>query len=117
MRPTSSRPLGISQGARSEACGNRGRYHAAVPVAVIAEKHQAQQLQSPGGYLRGLVARDRSGRLNLDHSLFALRDRADRLRASQNVSRGCARAPVRRREIERSTNRVVGLSARKQEIG
>ena len=83
-------PLGISQGAWSEACGNRGRYHAAVLVAVIAEKHQAQQLLSPGAYLRALVARDRTGRLNLDHSLFALRDRADRLHASQNASRGFA---------------------------
>jgi len=83
-------PLGISQGAWSEACSNRGRYHAAVLVAVIAEKHQAQQLRSPGAYLRGLVARDRTGRLNLDHSLFALRDRADRLHASQNASRGFA---------------------------
>jgi len=83
-------PLGISQGAWSEACGNRGRYHAAVLVAVIAEKHHAQQLWSPGGYLRGLVARDRTGRLNLDHSLFALRDRADRLRAAETISRGFA---------------------------
>jgi len=83
-------PLGISQDAWSDACGNRGRYHAAVLVAVIAEKHQAQQLRSPGGYLRGLVARDRSGRLNLDHSLFALRDRADQLHTTQKMSPGFA---------------------------
>jgi replication initiation protein RepC len=81
-------PLGISQSAWSDACSNRGRYHAAVLVAVIAEKHLAQQVRSPGAYLRGMVQLDRAGQLNLDRSLFALRDRAARQATTPSSSTG-----------------------------
>lgn len=65
--------LGISRAAWIEACQELGRYQAATAVAVIAAKRDA--IRSPGGYLRGMIARGRDGELHLLRSLHGLAER------------------------------------------
>lgn len=62
--------LGISRDAWVDACQVLGRYQAATAVAIIAAKQQ--HIRSPGGYLRGMIARARDGELYLLRSLHGL---------------------------------------------
>ncbi|MBB3175368.1 hypothetical protein FHR90_003223 [Endobacter medicaginis] len=73
--------MGISRHAWETACGLLGRWTAAVAVAVIANRHAAGLVRSPGGYLRGMLEQHRSGGLRLDRSLFGI---ADTLPGSQS---------------------------------
>lgn len=67
------RSLRISHSAWAEACQVLGRYGAATAIAIIAAKRT--QIQSPGGYLRAMVARARRGELYLVRSLYGLTGR------------------------------------------
>ena len=67
------RELGVSRAAWAEACQVLGRYGAATAVAIIAAKRG--EIDAPGGYLRGMVARARKGELYLVRSLYGLADR------------------------------------------
>jgi replication initiation protein RepC len=62
--------LGISRAAWIDACQVLGRYQAATAVAIIAAKQES--IRSPGGYLRGMIARAREGDLHLLRSLHGL---------------------------------------------
>lgn len=64
--------LGISEDAWRQACMTMGRSGAAVAVAIIAAK--AGAIRSPGGYLRGMIAQARLGRLRLGPSIYKVRD-------------------------------------------
>ena len=64
------RQLGISRAAWIDACEAMGRYQAATAIAVIAAK--GETIRSPGGYLRGMINRARSGELHLSNSLWGL---------------------------------------------
>ena len=66
--------LGISRHAWETACGLLGRWTATVAVAVIANRHAAGLVRSPGGYLRGMLEQHRQGDLRLDRSLFGIAD-------------------------------------------
>lgn len=66
--------LGISGDAWAEACHALGRREAAAAVAVIAIKHDAGLIHTPGGYLRRLTDRGRAGELDLAATIFGLRD-------------------------------------------
>lgn len=70
------RQLGINRAAWIDACEAMGRYQAATAIAVIAAK--GETIRSPGGYLRGMISRARSGELHLNNSLWGLarRERA-----------------------------------------
>jgi replication initiation protein RepC len=65
--------LGISRVTWIDACQALGRYRAATAVAIIAAKGGA--IRSPGGYLRGMIARARAGELHLARSLWGLAGR------------------------------------------
>lgn len=71
--------LGISRAAWIDACHALGRYQAATAVAIIAAKRDS--IRSPGGYLRGMIARGRAGELHLLRSLHGL---AERRRDTEN---------------------------------
>lgn len=62
--------LGISRSAWIDACHTLGRNDAAAAVAIIAAR--ADEITSPGGYLRGKTGKARAGRLNLVSSLWGL---------------------------------------------
>jgi replication initiation protein RepC len=62
--------LGVSRPAWIDACQAMGRYQAGTAIAVIAAK--GETIRSPGGYLRGMIARARNGELHLSNSLWGL---------------------------------------------
>jgi replication initiation protein RepC len=62
--------LGVSRPAWIDACQAMGRYQAATAIAVIAAKRES--IRSPGGYLRGMIARAQNGELHLSNSLWGL---------------------------------------------
>lgn len=66
--------LGISKSAWIEACMALGRDGAALAVMIIDQKAQdpADPIRNPGGYLRGMTARAKEGKLNLHRSIFGL---------------------------------------------
>lgn len=66
--------LGISRSAWLEACMTLGRDGAAIAVMIIDRKVQdpSQSVKNPGGYLRGMTARAKEGKLNLHGSVFGL---------------------------------------------
>ena len=74
------KPLGISQHAWGQACLTLSRQGAAVAVAVIAEKHRrgreegADEVKSPGGYLRWITRMARQGGIDLGPKLYGLRE-------------------------------------------
>lgn len=71
--------LGISKHAWGQACVVLGRIEAVTTLATIAARHQAGEVQSPGGLLRKMVELHQAGTLRLDRTLFGL---SDRLKAS-----------------------------------
>ncbi len=66
--------LKINKTAWWDACGVMGRYGAAICVMIIDQKSQDPEnpVKNPGGYLRGMTARAKSGELNLQNSVFGL---------------------------------------------
>lgn len=68
--------LGISRHAWIEACATMGRTTAAAAVAVIAAK--SEEIDSAGGYLRGMTQRAREGTLHLSRSFYGLAERQQR---------------------------------------
>jgi replication initiation protein RepC len=64
--------LGISKSLWAEACGTMNRYRAAVAVAIVSTKEPGH-LRSPGGYFRGMVAKDKAQELHLDRTIWAWR--------------------------------------------
>ncbi len=74
--------LGISRAAWIDACHTLGRYHAATAVAIIAAK--GDSIRSPGGYLRGMIARGREGELYLLRSLHGLAEQGRRAAAQHH---------------------------------
>ena len=93
--------LGISRAAWIDACQAIGRYQAATAVAVIAAKRDS--IRSPGGYLRGMIARGRDGELHLLRSLHGL---AERRRESDGEHPGSLAATLGQNTTsERNTTR------------
>ena len=86
--------LGISRSAWIDACHALGRYQAATAVAIIAAKRDT--IRSPGGYLRGMIARGRDGELHLLRSLHGL---AERRRDSENEPYPTSFAPATDRRV------------------
>jgi replication initiation protein RepC len=64
--------LGISKSLWDEACVTMNRYRAAVAIAIVSAKEPGH-LRSPGGYFRGMVAKDRAQELHLDRTIWAWR--------------------------------------------
>jgi replication initiation protein RepC len=69
--------LGVSQHAWGQACVVLGRMEAVTVLAVIAARHAAGKVRSPGGLLRRMVELHQEGRLRLDRTLFGLADGLD----------------------------------------
>lgn len=63
---------GISSHAVEEAKKTMGFKKAALAIAIIVEKHCRQIINSPGGYLRGMIAKENRSELYLERSLYAL---------------------------------------------
>ena len=65
--------LGVSKSLWDEACGTMNRYRAAVALAIVSIKEPGHFRKSPGGYFRGMVAKDKAQELHLDRTIWAWR--------------------------------------------
>jgi replication initiation protein RepC len=65
--------MGISRPLWGEACLVMGREAAAVAVALVSAKPPEHFRTSPGGYFHGMVAKAKAGALNLDRTIWGLR--------------------------------------------
>ncbi len=66
--------LGISKPAWGEACLLLGRIGAAIAVAIVSTKEAGYFQTSPGGYFRGMLDKAKAHELNLDRTIWKLRD-------------------------------------------
>ena len=65
--------LDVSQSLWGEACLAMGRPLAALAIAIVSTKDPTHFRTTPGGYFHGMVAKAKAGELNLDRTLWALR--------------------------------------------
>jgi replication initiation protein RepC len=84
--------LGISKHAWGQACVVLGRMEAIGALAVVATRHAAGKVKSPGGLLRKMVELHQLGELWLDKSLFGL---AARAQDPAHAAAGSGAPPVR----------------------
>ena len=66
MRPM----VGISENAWNVAQKNLGPLPAVAALALIYDKYDRGEIKSPGGYLRGIVAKALDGELHLERSFY-----------------------------------------------
>jgi replication initiation protein RepC len=65
--------LGISKPLWGDACLVMGREHAAIALAIVSTKPAEYFRGSPGGYFHGMVAKARTGDLNLSRTIWGMR--------------------------------------------
>jgi replication initiation protein RepC len=65
--------LGVSKPLWGDACLTMGREKAAIALAIVSAKPAEHFTASPGSYFHGMVARAKSGNLNLARTLWGLR--------------------------------------------
>jgi replication initiation protein RepC len=68
--------LGVSKSLWGEACIAMGREQAAIAVAIVSAKPAEHFRSTPGGYFHGMVAKARTGELNLARTIRGLRQAA-----------------------------------------
>ena len=69
--------LGVSKSLWGDACLAMGRVTAAAAIAIVSVKDPAHFRTTPGGYFHGMVAKAKTGELNLDRTLWAMRRATD----------------------------------------
>ncbi|MDX8350412.1 plasmid replication protein RepC [Cognatiyoonia sp. IB215446] len=62
--------IGVSDHAWTTAQQQMGKIQAAAALALVFEKVHSGEVNSPGGYLRGMVAKAEAGELHLERSFF-----------------------------------------------
>lgn len=62
--------IGVTEQAWNSAQRQMGKQKASAALALVFEKFNAGEVSSPGGYLRGMIARDRVGELHLERSFY-----------------------------------------------
>jgi replication initiation protein RepC len=75
--------LYVSHSLWGEACLAMGREQAAIAVAIVSTKDPAHFRTTAGGYFHGMVMKAKTGDLNLDRTLWALRRARDPRPAGQ----------------------------------
>ncbi|WP_375679404.1 MULTISPECIES: replication initiation protein RepC [unclassified Bartonella] len=71
------RMIKVSEHAAEQATKIMGLKKTALAIAIIFEKYARGLVKSPGGYLRGMIDKEKKGELYLERSLFALLKQAD----------------------------------------
>jgi replication initiation protein RepC len=66
--------LGVSKSLWGDACVSMGREQAAIALAIVSTKPAAHFRSTPGGYFNAMVARAKSGTLNLSRSIWGLKE-------------------------------------------
>lgn len=65
--------LGVSKPLWGDACLAMGREQAAIALAIVSTKPDGHFRGSPGGYFHGMVAKARTGELNLGRTIWGMR--------------------------------------------
>jgi replication initiation protein RepC len=78
--------LGVSKSLWGEACIAMGREQAAIAIAIVSAKPETHFRSTRGGYFHGMVAKAKTGELNLARTVWGLRQ-AKRLKPGHDVSR------------------------------
>jgi replication initiation protein RepC len=65
--------LGVSKSLWGEACIAMGREQAAIAIAIVSAKPETHFRSTPGGYFHGMVAKAKTGELNLARTVWGLR--------------------------------------------
>jgi replication initiation protein RepC len=68
--------LGISKSLWGDACQAMGRETAAIAIAIVSAKPEEHFRSTPGGYFHGMVAKAKTGELNLGRTIWGLRQAA-----------------------------------------
>jgi replication initiation protein RepC len=76
--------LGVSKSLWGDACQAMGREQAAIAIAIVSAKPAEHFRSTPGGYFHGMVAKAKTGELNLGRTIWGLRG-GERNRAGQGV--------------------------------
>ena len=66
--------LGVSKSLWGDACLSMGREQAAIALAIVSTKPAEHFRSTPGGYFNAMVARAKSGTLNLSRSVWGLKE-------------------------------------------
>jgi replication initiation protein RepC len=66
--------LGVSKFLWGDACVSMGREQAAIALAIVSTKPAEHFRSTPGGYFNAMVARAKSGTLNLSRSIWGLKE-------------------------------------------
>jgi replication initiation protein RepC len=85
--------LGVSQSLWGDACLAMGREQAAVAIGIVSAKPAAHFRSTPGGYFHGMVAKAKTGELNLARTVWGLRQTVasgSRRSLSHPGNRSCA---------------------------
>jgi replication initiation protein RepC len=78
--------LGVSKSLWGDACIAMGREQAAIAIAIVSVKPETHFRSTPGGYFHGMVAKAKTGELNLARTVWGLRQ-AKVSRPGHSVSR------------------------------
>ena len=65
--------LGVSKSLWGDACRAMGREQAAIAIAIVSAKPAEHFRSTPGGYFHGMVAKAKTGDLNLARTIWGLR--------------------------------------------
>ena len=88
--------LDVSTSLWGEACLAMGREKAAIAIAIVSTKDPAHFRTTAGGYFHGMVAKAKTGELNLDRTLWAMRRAGEpKPRPKAANGRDLPRTPVR----------------------
>ena len=79
--------LGVSKSLWGEACLAMGREQAAIAIAIVSAKPAGHFKSTPGGYFHGMVAKAKTGDLNLTRTIWALRDGGKRREGQGGLAR------------------------------
>ena len=76
--------LGVSKSLWGEACLAMGREEAAIAIAIVSAKPAEHFRSTPGGYFHGMVAKAKTGELNLARTIWGLRRSASKSHRSSS---------------------------------
>jgi len=88
--------LDVSKSLWGDACLAMGREQAAIAIGIVSTKDPGHFRTTAGGYFHGMVTKAKTGELNLDRTLWALR-RAGQLRTGRGRDQMRADPPSRAR--------------------
>jgi replication initiation protein RepC len=89
--PWLAQNLDVSKPLWGEACLVMGREQAAIAIAIVSAKDPGHFRTTPGGYFRGMVEKAKTGKLDLNRTLWAMRQALNRDQGGGRKADGTSR--------------------------